>query len=349
MNLTRSLYASTLEIPKILGWDYADPLDERLVFTFVTWLTVVLSYWGLGGAFLLIEHFNIFERYKIQKGKSPDPVLVKQCARDVLISDLILFPLTYFLYPFFKHFGSSVDPATIPSVWTLLWQLTLLSIVNETLFYWSHRLLHTRWLYGPVHKKHHTFKVPIGIAAAFATPPEEMLSTFLSTIFPTIPLGVHLYTLLLWLAFRVWETIDAHSGYLLPFSPFTILTNNAAHHDFHHSHNVGAYGTFVHFWDYVMATDSDFKRWWNKEGRASFESRPSQPQTPAVPWPSTSGDKGKEQLDPASNDAEAEARLRRPSSLRSPVTQRKSSTAADTENDTSVNQEIEQHISPHEE
>jgi sterol desaturase/sphingolipid hydroxylase (fatty acid hydroxylase superfamily) len=56
----------------------------------------------------------------------------------------------------------------------------------------------------------------------------------------------------LFLALRIWETVDAHSGYRIPFSPWTYLSG-AVNHDLHHSANLGNYGLFG-FWDWICGT-----------------------------------------------------------------------------------------------
>lgn len=46
-------------------------------------------------------------------------------------------------------------------------QIFVCIMVDDTLFYWSHRLLHHPKIYGMIHKKHHTFKHTIGIAVEY--------------------------------------------------------------------------------------------------------------------------------------------------------------------------------------
>jgi sterol desaturase/sphingolipid hydroxylase (fatty acid hydroxylase superfamily) len=60
-------------------------------------------------------------------------------------------------------------------------------------------------------------------------------------------MGAHLTTIWLWFFIRLLETLDAHSGYRFPFSPFAWfpnLINGADRHDYHHSHVVGNFGSF---------------------------------------------------------------------------------------------------------
>jgi sterol desaturase/sphingolipid hydroxylase (fatty acid hydroxylase superfamily) len=56
---------------------------------------------------------------------------------------------------------------------------------------------------------------------------------------------------------RVAEAVDAHSGFELPFSPYSLwpFRPSAADHDWHHSNNTGNYGSFFTWWDRGMGTD----------------------------------------------------------------------------------------------
>ncbi len=62
---------------------------------------------------------------------------------------------------------------------------------------------------------------------------------------------------------KLWQSIDAHSGYSLPFpfSPWTIkaigMDCSQAHY-FHHSVNVGNYGGYFMFWDWLCGTNEKY-------------------------------------------------------------------------------------------
>lgn len=141
--------------------------------------------------------------------------------------------------------------------------------IEDTLFYWSHRLLHTRTFYG-IHKQHHSFKQNVGIASEWANPIESLLGNTLPTLLGPFIMKSHPLTMLSWIAYRVTETINAHSGYNLPFVPFNWWPMGGAdRHDFHHSNNVGSFGSQTQFWDWVCQTDRPYKesRRLQKEGK----------------------------------------------------------------------------------
>lgn len=124
----------------------------------------------------------------------------------------------------------------------------------------AHRACHASpTIYKHVHKKHHRFRHPVGIAVAYAHPLEDVLVNTAGTVVGPVLLGSHLAVLWLYIGLKLWQSIDAHSGFNLPFplSPFSALRymDCAPAHDFHHSHNVGNFGGFFVFWDTLMGTD----------------------------------------------------------------------------------------------
>ena len=68
---------------------------------------------------------------------------------------------------------------------------------------------------------------------------------------------VHGFTLLQWLAFRIWETCDGHSGFDFPFMPARLMpfASTSAAHDAHHSINTGNFASFLCIWDRVCGTE----------------------------------------------------------------------------------------------
>jgi len=64
----------------------------------------------------------------------------------------------------------------------------------------------------------------------------------------------------------VWQTIESHSGYVVPFplSPWSLpsaLGGEQGRHEFHHSRNVGNFGGFFNWWDRLCGTDAEYEAW----------------------------------------------------------------------------------------
>ena len=86
----------------------------------------------------------------------------------------------------------------------------------------------------------------VTLAAEYAHPVEYFLGNILPSVTGSFLLGskIHYYYFLSMIVLRTFKATERHSGYMFPWSwggfypPFT----TASFHDFHHSHNVGAYG-----------------------------------------------------------------------------------------------------------
>ena len=82
---------------------------------------------------------------------------------------------------------------------------------------------------------------------------------------------MHMGTLIIWVILRMFETVDGHSGYEFSWSPFRLLPlsgilykilifnfnfkGSANYHSYHHTHNIGNYGSFFTIWDTIMKTN----------------------------------------------------------------------------------------------
>jgi len=249
------------------------PIEDRMLFVYGSWFLLEVTFWGFNGFLWLIYRNNWFSKYKISPETFPDSSLVKDCLIHLAINNFLLRPfILYFLYPSFQKFGLHTS-GEIPSLSTFVFQILFFIVVNDTTFYWSHRLLHHRAIYKHIHKKHHQFKSTIGIASEYAHPVEDILSNALPSLLGPLLVGPHIVVFWVWIVLRVIETVDAHSGYNFPFSPFRIfpyIQGGADRHDFHHSHNVGNYGSFFTFWDKICGTDKDYNLWKSKL-RSSFK------------------------------------------------------------------------------
>jgi methylsterol monooxygenase len=130
------------------------------------------------------------------------------------------------------------DYATMPSWYWMIPRMLFCLMCEDTWHYWAHRALHHPKLYGPIHKLHHQFNVPFGLAAEYAHP----LETIILGVGFFIPLPFvcnHLFVFWCWLAVRMVQTTDVHSGFYFPwYNPLYLLPfyGGVRFHDFHHSY-----------------------------------------------------------------------------------------------------------------
>lgn len=225
------------------GW------SERSFFIFSTTLVHGVLYWCGNSFMLLCPKLGLFEQYKIPRTarEIPKQELIMRTFREALFGQLVVGPCTlYFIYDFYKYMGMPPMDAPLPSVLQLYVCFLAALVTNDWGFYWSHRMVHSKAIYKYIHKQHHTYVGTIGFAAEFANPVEQIVSNQLPTAGACIFGGVHLAVWLTWLAVRLEETYEAHSGYCFKGSILHQigLTNadRAAWHDFHHTGNRGNFG-----------------------------------------------------------------------------------------------------------
>lgn len=98
-------------------------------------------------------------------------------------------------------------------------------LMEDLTFHFSHRLLHTKVLYGLIHKIHHQHKVSISVAAEYAHPLEFAIGNVGPALIPQIILGrrMHFATTWAWIMVRNFESIEGHSGYDFSWSPFRLV------------------------------------------------------------------------------------------------------------------------------
>jgi len=270
-----------------------------LKFAAINVLAHLICFWGPNIFLHICYRFSLFKRYKIQD-RLPPALLVRKALVDNILNDLLLMPLLS--APILKlldySFGEKekkkvveederseepkgwarlrLNTVRLPSAFRVFWQVAVAYLGYDTMFYWSHRLLHQKAFYMKIHKQHHRFSSTIGVASSYQHPIEgavQLLNWYIPIGFAGYIAGdLHWFTLFVYNCFRWLETVDAHSGYAFPWSPFNLipLFGGAVMHDFHHSGeglqmiklpdgsiyaDFGNYGATI-IWDWLMGTMS---------------------------------------------------------------------------------------------
>jgi len=117
----------------------------------------------------------------------------------------------------------------------LVYQVGVLLLVEEVLFYYTHRLLHHPLLFRAIHSVHHSYTAPVAIAATHCHLVEHVASNLLPMLAGVLLAHANWWLYMGWCGLAVVNTVCVHSGY--GWWPLM-----AANHDRHHSTNKCAFG-----------------------------------------------------------------------------------------------------------
>ncbi|XP_013451995.2 methylsterol monooxygenase 2-2 isoform X2 [Medicago truncatula] len=216
-----------------------------------------------GLPFIWLERAGWLSNYKIQT-KINSPESKERCIIRLLVLHFgVNLPAMIFSYPVFKYMGMH-SSLPLPSWRVVLTQIIFYFILEDFLFYWEHRIMHTKWLYKHVHRVHHEYATPFGLTSEYGHPAEILFLGFPTMLGPAIT-GPHLITLWLYTVLRVLETVEAHCGYHFPWSPsnFLPLYGGADFHDYHHRvlyTKSGNYSSTFTYMDRIFGTDIGYRK-----------------------------------------------------------------------------------------
>ena len=134
-------------------------------------------------------------------------------------------------------------------------QFAVVCLINTFIGYWTHRLMHTRWMWE-LHKVHHSAE-EMNIITNFRSHPIEQLTVTLSNAFPVALLGASPSVILVYGALNMIYGSLAHSEIRHKSRIWDILFITPAAHRIHHSdrpeHFDTNYGVLT-LWDYLFGT-----------------------------------------------------------------------------------------------
>ena len=137
--------------------------------------------------------------------------------------------------------------------------------VLDIFHYATHRLLHHKYFYAYLHKKHHTFSHPRSIIAFYQDPIDLFITVSVPTMIALLIIpSVSYFEFQLLMTYKVFTEISGHSGKKLAptgcFPQCIWLPRSLSielyteDHDLHHSLNNCNYAKRFSFWDKVFGT-----------------------------------------------------------------------------------------------
>jgi sterol desaturase/sphingolipid hydroxylase (fatty acid hydroxylase superfamily) len=140
----------------------------------------------------------------------------------------------------------------------LFFSLLLMVLIQDSYFYWTHRLLHTRWFLKKIHVVHHRSTNPTPWAAYSFHPLEAFIESVIVFPFVTI-FPVHIFVFLSFTFLMMLTNVIGHLGF--EFIPNKIRNSrigscltSSTHHNQHHQRGNRNFGYYFTFWDRMMRT-----------------------------------------------------------------------------------------------
>ncbi len=192
-----------------------------------------------------------------------------------MASILILFTNSYFGVPTllklshfeFSHWvGLSAFEQGIPMavpltswgwIYFIFW-FPFMILVTDTMFYWTHRLLHHRRIYRLAHYLHHGFTSPTANCAYSFHFFEGFLLVVTTAILPYLILPLSPTFAFLFNVFAISWAAFLHCGIDTSSwarHPILRYIYSPTHHGLHHARGELNYGLYFSFWDKVLATE----------------------------------------------------------------------------------------------
>jgi methylsterol monooxygenase len=125
-----------------------------------------------------------------------------------------------------------------------IWELCLTILVTDIIFYTTHRIMHSRYLYK-YHKIHHEVTLPVSISALYVSDFYSFFNNTLPFILPSFFICSNVMTIKIWFCLIISESIFSHAGYY----------GWSEVHDKHHTKNNVNFGNNI-FMDKLFKTYS---------------------------------------------------------------------------------------------
>jgi lathosterol oxidase len=238
----------------------ANPSSPLSVWLFTLFIDSARYLLAAGGAYLV---FWVWRRERLRErvlfGASPAR---REMLRDIGWSSLtvLIFSLSGLAVRYGGELGYLRRYEVIAERGWLWFGATivLLIVLQDAYFYFTHRAMHHRKLFGFFHRVHHLSTRPTPWSAYAFAPGEAVVhAAFVPLVWAVVPM--HQLAVFAFLLFMITRNVLGHLSIELFPSGFAQhrlwgLVTTTTHHGMHHRRSNANYGLYFTFWDRVMGT-----------------------------------------------------------------------------------------------
>ena len=223
---------------------------------------ILIRYFLIAGGAHWLFYSNSKSSAKNKQPKAIKPPNYKAIKKDITLSvyTAIALAMCAALVMTVYDSGATQLYNSLDRYGTVYLVLSFLGIIllQDTCFYFFHRLFHHPLLYRWFHRGHHRSKHPTPWTSFALDFPEALVQgLFLVAVVFVIPIHIYVLTLLL-ITMTIWASIN-HLGFeLFPSFPNRWLGKwliSSDHHSLHHRIYTRHYGLYFTFWDRLLGTN----------------------------------------------------------------------------------------------
>ncbi|XP_030378254.1 fatty acid hydroxylase domain-containing protein 2 [Scaptodrosophila lebanonensis] len=220
--------------------------DPRTLWVVGSTVVIFSVYWLYAIIFTIMDITNrpkFLRKYKIQPGQN-EPVDLQKLWKAVKV---VLFNLTvlnlgfsWLMFEVVYRYQQNTEIRVLPTFGRALFDFACFVVLEEIMFYYSHRLLHHKAIYKYVHKKHHEWTSPVAAMTLYAHPVEHIVANLIPVGFSLALLRSHIAVAWMVFALAIMNSMNDHAGYSFPWSGGSVRF-----HDYHHAkfnYNYGVTG-----------------------------------------------------------------------------------------------------------
>jgi Delta7-sterol 5-desaturase len=234
------------------------------MITFVVFFAIIVGrYFLVSGLFYLIFYAWFparFKQRKISKKEYASRQFKREISRSMTTALIFAFIGTVMILLWEKGYTAIYTDINAYGWWWLPVSLIISMLLDETYYYWVHRLLHKPKLFKLIHKVHHQSNIT-SPWTAFSFHPFEglLLSVSLPVILMIVPM--HPVVILLQLTIMTFSSVINHLDieiYPARFHKHVVgkWLIGATHHGLHHKQFKYNFGLYFTFWDKWKKTES---------------------------------------------------------------------------------------------